>query len=429
MTISIIGTGYVGLVTGAVFADLGHKVYCVDIDENKIKKLEKGEIPFFEPGLEELVKKNTNQGRLFFTTSYQQSVSNSKIVFICVGTPPKNNGEPNLSYLFQATESAAKRLKNYTLIVIKSTVPIGVEKDLEELIKKNSNEEFEFASCPEFLREGSAVSDTKTPDRIIIGTNSKKAADILLDLYEHFNGQRIICDLTSAQMTKYAANSLLATKISFANAIANLCEKTEADCEVVLRGVGLDKRIGRTFLYPGVGYGGSCFPKDISAFINIAEKAGYDFKLLKAVEEINNNQPQKFFDKVIDELGSLKNKTIAVLGLAFKPNTDDIREAPSIKIIELLLSKGAKIKTYDPEAMENVKKIFGGKIEYTDNPYQTVKDAEAFLLITEWNEFRELDLIKVKKLMKKAAIFDGRNIYDPKEIKDLGFIYHGIGRS
>lgn len=428
MIITIIGTGYVGLVTGAVFADLGHKVYCVDIDQDKIKKLEEGRIPFFEPGLQELVRKNTDQGRLFFTTSYQQSVPISKVVFICVGTPPKENGEPDLSYLYQATESVAKHLKDYTLIVIKSTVPIGVEKELEELIKKNSDAEFEFASCPEFLREGSAVEDTKTPDRIIIGTNSKKAADILLKLYENFNGQRVICDLTSAQMTKYAANSLLATKISFANAIANLCESSGADVELVLKGVGLDKRIGRTFLYPGIGYGGSCFPKDISAFINIADKTGYDFKLLKAVEEINNNQPQIFFDKIIKELGDLKNKTIGVLGLAFKPNTDDIREAPSIKIIKLLLDKGATVKSYDPEAMENVKKIFGDKIRYEKNPYKAVTNASALILITEWNEFRELDLVEVKKLMETAVIFDGRNIYDPKEVKELGFIYHSIGR-
>ncbi|MFA5932913.1 MAG: UDP-glucose/GDP-mannose dehydrogenase family protein [Microgenomates group bacterium] len=429
MNISVIGTGYVGLVTGTVFADLGHKVYCVDIDESKIEKLIQGEIPFFEPGLQELVKKNLSQGRLFFTTSYEESVPNSKVVFVCVGTPPKENGEPNLTYLYDASESVAKHLKDYTLIAIKSTVPIGVEKELETLIKKNSSAEFEFASCPEFLREGSAVEDTKTPDRIVIGTNSRKAADILLKLYENFNGQRIICDLTSAQMTKYAANSLLATKISFANAIANLCESTGADVEMVLKGVGLDKRLGRAFLYPGVGYGGSCFPKDISAFIKIAEKYDIDFKLLKAVEEINNDQPKKFFNKVESELGDLKDKTIAVLGLAFKANTDDIREAPSVKIIEMLLKNGAIIKVYDPEAMENVRKIYGDKIQYEESPYKAVEDASAFLLITEWNEFRELDLVEVKKLMKQAIIFDGRNIYDPLEVKELGFIYHGIGRA
>lgn len=428
MNISVIGTGYVGLVTGAVFADLGHKVFCVDIDETKIKRLEKGEIPFFEPSLQELVKKNLNQERLFFTTSYQTSVPDSKVVFVCVGTPPQDNGDPNLSYLYQATEMAAKYLKGYTLIVIKSTVPIGVEKELETLINKNSDTEFEFASCPEFLREGSAVEDTQNPDRIVIGTNSKKAADILLDLYEPFNGQRIICDLTSAQMTKYAANSLLATKISFANSIANLCEKNGADVEMVLKGVGLDKRLGRAFLYPGVGYGGSCFPKDVSAFIKIAEKNGLNFNLLKAVEEINNNQPQLFVDKVTKELGNLKDVTIAILGLAFKANTDDIREAPSVKIINLLLSLGAKIKTYDPEAMKNIKNIFGDKIQYENDPYKAVTDASAFLLITEWNEFRELDLKEIKKLMKKPIIFDGRNIYDPQEIKELGFIYHSIGR-
>lgn len=429
MNICVIGTGYVGLVTGAVFADLGHKVYCVDIDESKIEKLLQGEIPFFEPGLQELVKKNLSQGRLFFTTSYEESVPNSKVVFICVGTPPKENGEPDLKYLYQATESTAKYLKDYTLIAIKSTVPIGVEKELETLINKASKAEFEFASCPEFLREGSAVEDTKMPDRIVIGTNSKKAADILLKLYENFNGQRIICDLTSAQMTKYAANSLLATKISFANAIANLCEKTGADVEMVLKGVGLDKRLGRQFLYPGVGYGGSCFPKDVAAFIKIAEKADVDFKLFKAVEEINNNQPKKLFEKILKELGDLENDSVAVLGLAFKPNTDDIREAPSIKIINMLLEKGAKIKVYDPEAMENVRRIYGEKLQYEEDPYKAVTGTSAMLLITEWNEFRELDLTEVKRLMKKAAIFDGRNIYDPQEVKDLGFIYHGIGRS
>ncbi len=428
MTISIIGTGYVGLVTGAVFADTGYEVYCVDIDGEKLIKLNQGVIPFFEPNLEELVKKNLANGKLKFTGSYQKSVANSEIVFICVGTPPKENGEADLSYLYQASENVAKYLKDYTIIAIKSTVPIGVEKDLEQLIKKHSGAKFEFASCPEFLREGSAVQDTKNPDRIVIGTNSQQAADILLNLYKQFNGERVVCDLTSAQMIKYTANTLLATKISFANAIANICDLMGANVETVLHGVGLDKRIGRTFLYPGVGYGGSCFPKDISAFISIADKTGYNFKLLKAVEEINNNQPQHFVNKIIKEMGQLKNKKIAILGLAFKPNTDDIREAPSIKIIQLLLNLGAEIQSYDPEAMENVKKILGNKIQYMEDPYKAVTDSSAFLLITEWNEFREMDLLEVKKLMKEPIIFDGRNIYDPKEIRKLGFVYHGIGR-
>ena len=428
MTISIIGTGYVGLVTGAVFADTGYEVYCVDIDGEKLIKLNQGVIPFFEPNLEELVKKNLANGKLKFTGSYQKSVANSEIVFICVGTPPKENGEADLSYLYQASENVAKYLKDYTIIAIKSTVPIGVEKDLEQLIKKHSGAKFEFASCPEFLREGSAVQDTKNPDRIVIGTNSQQAADILLNLYKQFNGERVVCDLTSAQMIKYTANTLLATKISFANAIANICDLMGANVETVLHGVGLDKRIGRTFLYPGVGYGGSCFPKDISAFISIADKTGYNFKLLKAVEEINNNQPQHFVNKIIKEMGQLKNKKIAILGLAFKPNTDDIREAPSIKIIQLLLNLGAEIQSYDPEAMENVKEILGNKIQYMEDPYKAVTDSSAFLLITEWNEFREMDLLEVKKLMKEPIIFDGRNIYDPKEIRKLGFVYHGIGR-
>lgn len=429
MTISIIGTGYVGLVTGTVFADLGYQVNCVDIDEDKIAKLKSGIIPFFEPGLEELVKKNLSSGKLNFTTSCEQSIAKAEVIFICVGTPPKENGEANLSFLYQATEGVAKHLKDYTLIVIKSTVPIGVEKDLEELIKKNTTAQFEFASCPEFLREGSAVSDTKNPDRIVIGTNSKKATDILLKLYQQFSGERVICDLTSAQMIKYTANTFLATKISFANAISHICELTGADVEIVLKGVALDKRIGRTFLYPGVGYGGSCFPKDLSAFITIADNAGYDFKLLKAVEEVNNNRPKEFVNKIIKELDIIKNKKIAVLGIAFKPNTDDIREAPSVKIIQLLLNLDAKIVVYDPEAMENVKKVLGDKIEYAESPYKAVENTDALLFITEWDEFRELDLKQVKKLMKKAVIFDGRNIYDPAIVRSLGFIYHSIGRS
>ncbi len=429
MTISIIGTGYVGLVTGAVFADLGHKVFCVDIDQEKIQKLEEGNVPFYEPGLEELVRRNLAQKRLIFTTSYAKAVPHSKVVFICVGTPTTENGEANLTYLFDATKETAKYLKGYTLITIKSTVPIGVENKLQTLIEKNSTAKFEFASCPEFLKEGSAVEDAKNPDRIVIGTTSKKAADILLDLYKHFNGQRVICDLRSAQMIKYAANTMLATKISFANVIANLAEKLGADAEVVLTGMGLDKRIGRSFLYPGVGYGGSCFPKDVAAFIAIADQAGYNLDLLKAVEKINQQQINLFVDKVIKLVGPVKGKTLAVLGLSFKPNTDDIREAPSIKIIKKLIKLGAKINTYDPVAVENSKKVLDHAVTFTTDPYLAITEAEALLLITEWNEFKELDLDKVKKLMKKPIIVDGRNIYDPAKIKSLGFIYQGIGRN
>lgn len=429
MVISVIGAGYVGLVTGAVFSDFGHKVFCVDIDKDKVESLNKGKIPFFEPNLEEVVKRNLEQKRLFFTTNYAQAIPSSKVVFVCVGTPPLDNGECDLSYLFASVQETAKHLKGYTLIAIKSTVPLGVEETLRNLIGKTTKVRFEFASCPEFLREGSAVEDTRNPDRIVIGTKSTKAADILLDLYKHFNGQRLVCDLRSAQMVKYAANTLLATKISFANAIANLCERTGADVEAVLTGVGLDKRIGRTFLYPGIGYGGSCLPKDVSAFIDVAEKSGYHFKLLEAIEEINNGQVDMFIEKISSVLGSLEGKNLAVLGLAFKPNTDDTREAPALKIINRLLKMGAKIKAYDPVATSNARHILKDTIVYVKDPYQAIENANALLLTTEWNEFRELDLEKIKKMMADPVIIDGRNMYDPKRIKSLGFTYRGIGRS
>lgn len=429
MTISIIGTGYVGLVTGAVFADFGHKVYCVDVDEKKISTLKKGDLTFYEPGLEEMVRRNLVQKRLIFTTSYSQSVPNSKVVFICVGTPAQDNGEANLTYLFDSVKETVKHLKGYTLIAIKSTVPIGVEVELEKMTENSAKGKFEFASCPEFLREGSAVEDAKNPDRIVIGSKSTKAVDLLLDLYKHLNGQRLICDMRSAQTIKYAANTYLATKISFANAIANICERMGADAETVLTGIGLDKRIGRSFLYPGVGYGGSCFPKDVAAFIKIADKSGYDFSLLKATEEINKSQANLFFDKVTKVVGNLQDKQIALLGLAFKPNTDDIREAPSLRIIPQLLQAGAKIQAYDPAAANNIRKMYGDQIKITETPYEAVKDTEALLIITEWNEFKELDLTQVKKLMAKPIIVDGRNIYDPERVRSLGFTYASMGRN
>lgn len=428
MTITIIGSGYVGLVTGSIFADYGHKVYCVDVDENKINQLKTGQIPFFEPGIEELVRRNLIQKRLIFTTSYQNAVPKSKIVFICVGTPPKENGEANLSYLYDAVKETARHLKGYTLITIKSTVPIGIEKQLEEIIKDEVKSKFEFASCPEFLREGSAVEDAKNPDRIVIGTNSKKAADLLLDLYKHFNGQRLVCDMRSAQTIKYVANTFLATKISFANAVANICEKLGADSETVLTGAGLDKRISKNFMSPGVGYGGSCFPKDVSAFIHIASKTGYDFRLLKSVEEVNRGQIDIFMQKITRHLKNLEGKKVSILGLSFKPNTDDIREAPSVKIIKKLLELGAKVSAYDPAAANNIRKIFWEKIEICENTYEALKDSKAMLIVTEWNEFKELDLAQAKRLMAKAVIIDGRNIYDPQQVRSMGFIYEGIGR-
>lgn len=427
MSIAIVGTGYVGLVTGAVFADFGNQVCCIDIDENKILQLQNASIPFYEPGLEELVKRNYNQGRLTFTTDYKDAIYDSKIIFICVGTPPGKNGEADLSFVYRAVEGAAKYIGPSTLIVLKSTVPIGIEEDLQRIVKAQTKHKYEFASCPEFLREGSAIDDFKNPDRIIIGTQSKKAAQTMLDIFKPFNGQRVVCGLRSAQMIKYASNTLLATKISFANFIAQLCERTGANAETVLEGVGLDKRIGRKFLYPGVGFGGSCFPKDLLALIDIAKKNQVDPGLLTEVEKINNHQIQIFVDKVTKAVGKQK-KTLGVLGLAFKPNTDDIREAPALKIINKLTKMGAKIRAYDPVAIERAKIALDNKVIYCANPYEAAKGSDALLIMTEWNEFKELDLGKIKKNLNKPIIVDGRNIYDPKKMKKMGFTYISVGR-
>lgn len=434
MTITVIGAGYVGLVTAAVFANLGNKVYCVDVLKDKIDDLKKGKVPFFEPSLEEYVQRNIKEKRLIFTTSYSQSIPYSQTVFVCVGTPPKPDGEADLTYLFSAVEEVAKNLKGYTLITIKSTIPIGFEDDLEATVKKFAKSKFEFAASPEFLREGTAIEDTLHPDRIVIGTVSKKAEKILLELHAPIPGERLVCDVRSAQLVKYASNALLATKVSYANAIAILCEKMGADVEKVLRGVGLDKRLGRSFLYPGVGYGGSCLPKDVLAFIALSAHFDYDFSLLKAVDGINNNQVSQFVNKIKTALGTKDGQgkefsglKMAVLGLAFKPNTDDMRDAPSIKIIEQLLSLGAEVTVYDPEAMEKAKKVLKD-VHYAKDPYSAVKDKDVLLLVTEWPEFREMDLAEVKKLMKRPVIVDGRNIYDKDKVSAIGFKYYSIGR-
>lgn len=433
MTLTVIGAGYVGLVTAAVFSELGNKVYCVDVVAEKIEGLKRGKVPFFEPQLAEYIERNVKQKRLFFTTSYKDTVPKSQVVFICVGTPPKENGEADLTYLYAAVEETAKNLNhNFTLITIKSTIPIGFEDNLEETVKKHATSKFEFASSPEFLREGSAIQDTLHPDRIVIGTESAKAQKMLLELHAPISGERIICDTRSAQLIKYASNAILATKVSFANALAILCEKIGADVEKVLEGVGADKRIGRSFLYPGVGYGGSCLPKDVLAFIAIGRHFDYDFELLEAVDGINNGQIENFVGKVKKQLWSktnlLKGRKLAALGLSFKPNTDDMRDAPSIKIINHLLELGAEITAYDPQAMENAKKILTN-VTYAKDVESCIKGADAMLIITEWQQFRDLDLKKVKKLLREPIIVDGRNIYDPKTVRELGFKYFGIGRS
>lgn len=429
MIIAFIGHGYVGLVTAAVFSDLGNTVFVVGRTKEKIEKLNRGIPPFFEPGLEEMVKRNLAAGRLKFTLNYQDAVSRAKVIFICVGTPSKSNGEADLSAVFKAAKEIAKNLKNYAVIVTKSTVPVGTNQKVARIIKDTVNDSvpFDIASCPEFLREGSAISDTLTPDRIVIGVNNLKARSVLLDLHKPIEGRRVLTTIETAEMIKYASNALLATKISFANAMSFICEEVAADVEDVLYGVGLDNRLGRTFLYPGVGFGGSCFPKDVKALIAIAKDRQYDFKLLKAVYGINDEAKKRFVEKVVAGLSGVKGKTIAVWGLAFKPNTDDMREAPSVDIIKMLKDKGALIKAFDPVANDNAAKLIGG-IEFVNSPRDAAAGADAVLVITEWNEFKQLDLREIKNVMKSPYIFDGRNIYDPDKIKAMGFIYKGVGR-
>ncbi len=431
MTLTVVGAGYVGLVTAAVFSELGNKVFCIDVDRERIEGLKNGKVPFFEPQLAEFIARNSREKRLSFTTSYSQSVPKSQAVFICVGTPPKDNGEANLTYLFSAVEETAKNLSGYTLITIKSTIPIGHEEDLESAVKKHASAKFEFAASPEFLREGTAIEDTLHPDRIVIGTSSKKAQKILLELHAPISGERIICDMRSAQLIKYASNALLATKVSFANALAIMCEQMGADVEKVLAGVGADKRIGRSFLYPGVGYGGSCLPKDVLAFITIANRFNYQFDLLQSVDTINNTQIERFIDKIKKALGgnkgNLEGKNLAILGLAFKPNTDDMRDAPAIKIINRLLDLGAKITAYDPQAMGNAKKVLP-KINFAKDQYAALSGKDAAILVTEWNQFKEMDLKRVKKLLKNPIIVDGRNAFNKEKMIESGFKYVGIGR-
>ena len=429
MTITFIGHGYVGLVTAAVFADLGNTVWVVGRTKAKIDNLKRGIMPFFEPGLEEMVKRNLGAGRLKFTLNYEDAVSDAKIIFICVGTPSKGNGEADLSAVFKSAESIAKNLKNYAVIVTKSTVPVGTNKMVAKVIRDiiSENVPFDIASCPEFLREGSAIADTLNPDRIVIGFDSVKAKTILLDLHKPIDGERITTSIESAEMIKYASNALLANKISFANAMSFICEAVGADVEDVLNGVGLDKRLGRMFLYAGVGFGGSCFPKDVKALIAIAKDKKYDFQLLKAVNQINEDARTRFVNKVENTLGGVKGKTIAVWGLAFKPNTDDMREAPSIDIIKLLQAKGAKIRAFDPVASSNAAKIMS-EVTYFKSPIEAAEGVQAVLLLTEWNEFKQLDLREIKKVMKSPFMFDGRNIYDPAAVKAMGFVYKGVGR-
>lgn len=429
MNICVVGSGYVGLVTGACLADLGNKIVCVDIDKEKIKQLKKGVIPIYEPGLGELIKSNVKKKRIVFTTELKEGVKKSEVIFIAVGTPPRENGEADLTYVENVASQIAQCMTSYKLIVEKSTVPVETGHWVKHTVKINNRHKvhFDVASNPEFLREGSAIEDFMRPDRIVIGVESKKAKELLMSLYRPLGVPIVVTDIKSAEIIKHASNSFLATKISFINAVSNICEKAGADVQQVARGMGLDKRIGASFLNAGAGFGGFCFPKDLAAFIRISEKLGYDFGLLKEVEKINEYQKNLLVKKIEEGLWIVKGKTIGILGLSFKPNTDDIRFAPALDIIKMLLGEGAVIKAFDPQAMSKVKKVIKD-IKFCRDPYETAKGSDCLVIMTEWNEFKELDLKKVKKLMKQPLIVDGRNIYEPEATRKLGFKYICMGR-
>jgi len=432
MKISVIGTGYVGLVVGTCFAETGNDVICVDIDEKKIRTLRKGKPTIYEPGLEELLKKNIHEKRILFTTEIKTAVEKSEIIFLALPTPSTEDGSADLQHVLAVSGVIGRFLNGYKVIVNKSTVPVGTADKVRLAIAKTARHEFDVVSNPEFLKEGAAVSDFLKPDRIVVGSRSPRAIAMMQDLFAPFirtGNPVIIMDERSAELTKYSANAFLATKISFMNEIANLCERVGADVDMVRKGIGTDARIGSQFLFAGAGYGGSCFPKDVSALQKTSSEYGYDFKIVDAVQSVNKNQRKLFTAKIISHFkGKLKGKKIAVWGLSFKPNTDDMREAPAVAIITQLLKHKALIQAHDPVAIEEAKKYFSTSIKYFDNNYDAVKGTDALVVVTEWNEFRRPDFDKMKKLMRGHAIFDGRNIYDPRSLKEKGFSYYGIGR-
>lgn len=432
MNIAIIGSGYVGLVTGACFAELGVNVICVDKDEEKIANLQKGIIPIYEPGLEELVKKNVEASRLGFTTNLGQAVQDALVIFIAVGTPPRGDGFADLSHVEAVAETIAEHMNGYKVIVTKSTVPVGTGQRIRKIIGTQLKEHFDFdiVSNPEFLREGSAIEDFLHPNRVVIGTSGQQGAAIMKDLYRPLyliETPMLVTDIETAEMVKYASNAFLATKISFINEIANLCESVGANVQDVAKGMGLDRRIGSKFLHPGPGYGGSCFPKDVSALAQIGKNNGYTFGIIEAVMAVNKNQRDRMVEKIQTELGGVKGKRLAMLGLAFKPNTDDMRDAPSIVVIEALQALGAEIVACDPAAISEARKILKN-VTFKDDPYATIEGADAMILMTEWNPYRNLDLERIKGALKSPIIIDLRNIYEPKRMKDLGFQYTSVGR-
>jgi UDPglucose 6-dehydrogenase len=432
MKIAVVGTGYVGLVTGTCFAETGNTVTCVDIDKNKVEKLSNGQITIYEPGLEKLFLRNQREERLKFTTNLEEGIADAKVIFLALPTPPGENGSADMKYILGVAEELGKILKDYKVIVDKSTVPVGTAEKVRDVIAKNCECEFDVVSNPEFLREGVAVEDFMKPDRVVIGTESEKARKIMADLYAPFVRQGnpvIFMDERSSELTKYAANSFLATKISFMNEIARLCELMGADVDMVRRGIGGDERIGKRFLFPGIGYGGSCFPKDVQALVRSASDVKYDFKILDAVMEVNEKQKVYLIPRIKRYFNNnVTGKKIALWGLAFKPNTDDIREAPALYLIEELLKAGATVAAFDPEAMKNVRDVVGDKISFSENQYDALNNCDALIVATEWSEFRTPDFEKMTQRMKSKVIFDGRNVFDLSQMKDLGFYYESIGR-
>ncbi len=433
MKLSVVGTGYVGLVVGTCFAESGNDVICVDNDERKLRMLKKGESPIFEPGLTDLLKKNIADERIVFTDSLEKAVRGSDIIFLALPTPQSEDGSADLQHVLAAAKQIGKYMNGYKVIVNKSTVPVGTADRVHEIVAKETTFDFDVVSNPEFLKEGAAVNDFMKPDRIVVGTRSTRALEMMQDLYAPFirtGNPLIVMDERSSELTKYAANSFLATKISFMNEIANLCEKVGADVDFVRKGMGTDARIGTQFLFAGIGYGGSCFPKDVAALLNTSSSYGHELQILQSVESVNKRQKQVIAEKIKKHFkGKIKGLTVAVWGLSFKPNTDDVREAPALTIISALQKGGATVRAHDPEAMEEMKRKIGNTVKYFDNNYECLKGADALVIATEWNDFRRPDFDRMKSLMKQAVIFDGRNIYDPRVMAERGFVYYGIGRS
>ena len=430
MNICVVGTGYVGLVTGAVFADLGNDVVCVDNDRAKVEALKAGRMPIYEPGLEEMVARNAGDQRLAFTTDMGAGVRHGDVIFIAVGTPPKATGETDLSHVEAVAAEIGRCMNGYKVVVNKSTVPVGTGELVREVIVRHQPRpvEFDVVSNPEFLREGSAIEDTLRPDRIVIGAPTQQVAMTLVELYAPIERPMILTDLPSAEVIKYASNAFLATKISFINAIANICEAAGADVTQVMKGMGLDPRIGGAFLQAGLGYGGSCFPKDVDSLIHTAGRLGYEFKLLRSIVEINRERAAHLVETIAKALGPLDDKTVAVLGLAFKPNTDDMREAKSVEVVQLLHAAGARIRAYDPAAMDNAKRLLPPAVTFSESPYEAADGAHAVVLVTEWNEFKYLNLERLRGQLKRPMIFDGRNLWEPERMRRLGFEYYSVGR-